>query len=132
MSNFIGLILVVLVLYGASKFNHYWQSVKAKQEQADNGGQPASTGVLPGLPPTLESSLQAAQKQGASGLKAWLKQYRSYVQDPRLAQIELDYVVLVATSDRAEAQRVFDGVKGRVQPGSPMYDRVKKLERTYQ
>lgn len=132
MSNFIGLILVVLVLYGASKFNHYWQSVKAKQEQSDSAGQPASNGPLPGLPPTLESSLQTAQKQGASGLKAWLKQYRSYVQDPRLAQIELDYVVLVATSDRAEAQRVFDGVKGRVQPGSPMYDRVKKLERTYQ
>lgn len=132
MSNFIGLIIVALVLFGASKFKNYWQSVKAKQEQGDNPARDAGSAVLPGLPSTLETSLQAAQKQGAAGLRPWLKQYRSYLQDPRLAQIELDYVVMVASSDPAEAKRVFDGVKSRVQPGSPMYDRVKKLEKTYQ
>ena len=132
MSNFIGLVLVGLLLYGASRLHKYWQSAKAKQEQAEGVHRPTGPTVLPGLPETMEASLQAAQKQGATGLRNWLKQYRAFVQDPRLAQIELDFVVLVATSDRGEAQRVFQSVKARVPPGSPMFDRVKKLEKTYQ
>ena len=132
MSNFVALILVALLLYGASKFSKYWESVKAKQEQAEGNPNDKRSNVLPGLPETMEPSLQAAQKQGAPGLRNWLKQYRAFVQDPRLAQIELDFVVLVAMSDRGEALRVFQSVKGRVQPGSPLFDRVKKLEKTYQ
>ncbi len=132
MSNFVALVLVGLLLYGASRFNKYWQSVKAKQEQAEGVQQDKGPTVLPGLPQTMEASLQAAQKQGANGLRNWLKQYRAFVQDPRLAQIELDFVVLVAMSDRGEAQRVFQSVQARVQPGSPLFDRVKKLEKSYQ
>ena len=131
MSNFIALILIGLLLFGAAKFSRYWESVKARQEQAETGQQ-GGTGVLPGMPETMEASLQAARKQGAAGLRTWLKQYRSFVKDPRVAQIELDFVVLVATSDRNEAQRVFESVRARLLPGSPMYDRMKKLEKTYQ
>jgi len=87
---------------------------------------------LTGLPPKLEPSLQAAQKQGARGLRTWLNNYRSYVQDPRLAWIELDYVVLVARGDPAEAKRVFAEVKSRTASSSPVYARVKQLEPTYQ
>lgn len=93
---------------------------------------PVNADQLPGLPPKLEPSLQIALKQGARGLRIWLKNYRGYVQDPRLAWIELDYAVLVAQKDPAEAKRVFAEVKSRVAPGSPVYGRIKQLEKTYE
>ena len=91
---------------------------------------PAST--LPGLPATLEASLATAEKQGASGLRDWLKNYRIYVRDPRLAAIELDYVVLINLQDPTEARRIFKDVKDRTPTFSPIYDRVKRLEKTFQ
>ena len=91
---------------------------------------PASN--LPGLPPNLEASLATAEKQGAAGLRSWLNTYRSFVRDPRLASIELDYVVLISLQDPAEAKRIFNDVKGRTPTFSPIYDRVKRLERSFQ
>jgi hypothetical protein len=84
------------------------------------------------LPASLETSLSAAQKQGAAGLRDWLNSYRIYVKDPRLAAIELDYVLLISHQDPAEAKRIFQEVKARTSPTSPVYDRVKKLEKTFQ
>lgn len=87
--------------------------------------------VLPGLPPTLEASLSAAERQGAAGLRDWLRNYRVHVRDPRLAAIELDYVVLISYQNPAEARRIFLDVKGRTPTFSPIYDRVKRLEKTF-
>jgi hypothetical protein len=87
---------------------------------------------LPGLPVGLESSLQTAHKQGAAGLKNWLKAYRPYVTDPRLAAIELDYVVMVGAGNIKEARQVFASVKQRTPTNSPVYPRIKQLEKNYQ
>ena len=84
------------------------------------------------MPGELEASLNLAQSRGAGGLHDWLGAYGSRLQDPRLAWIQLDYVVLVARSDPAEARLVFNAVRQRVKPESPVYDRVKQLEPTYQ
>jgi hypothetical protein len=89
-------------------------------------------GVLPGLPPALEPTLEAARKQGAAGLGRWLAHHRINVRDPRLAEIELDYAVLVSQKDPAEARRVFFAVKQRIQPTSPVYQRVQRLEKAFQ
>lgn len=91
-----------------------------------------SSSALPGMPESLESSLDAAQKQGADGLAQFLRQYRHAIRDPRLAAIELDYVVLVSLKDPNEARRVFRSVQERTPPASPVYQRVKRLEKTYQ
>jgi hypothetical protein len=66
------------------------------------------------------------------GLKDFLSTYGNTVNDPRLAAIELDYAVLVAPSNPSEARRVFAKVKGRLQENSPVYDRMKRLEKTYE
>jgi len=78
------------------------------------------------------ASLQAAKKQGASGLRTWLKSYGQMVQDPRKAWIELDYCVMVSREDLPEARRVFAEVKARTSPASPVWPRVKDLEKTYE
>jgi hypothetical protein len=136
MNFFLRLLVIALVFWGLVKLFHFLDSVK-KPDSFKLENEPAETRkekpaeVLPGLPSNFEPSLEAAQKEGAAGLRRWLEKYRSYVQDPRLASIELDYVVLVGASNREEARRVFRAVKQRVPPSSPVYPRVKKLEGAY-
>jgi len=54
------------------------------------------------------------------------------VEDPRKAWIELDFCVAVAREDPAEARRVFAAVKERIGPASPVWPRMKELEKTYE
>jgi len=87
---------------------------------------------LPGLPPRLQAVFDAAQQRGAQGLHDFLAAHSKEVSDPRLASIQLDYVLLVTTSDLADARRVFSKVKERLQPNSPVYSQLKQMEATYQ
>jgi hypothetical protein len=87
---------------------------------------------LPGLPYQLEASLQAARKQGAAGFRNWLKNNSRSVEDPRKAWIELDFCVAVFRENPAEAKRVFAAVKERIGPSSPVWPRMKQLEKTYE
>jgi len=134
MSAIIRLLIIALVFYGLVKLFHFLETVKPPpSSQVENEAETVKSKskaatVLPGLPPNFEASLETAQKEGAPGLKRWLDRYRSYVQDPRLASIELDYAVLVGAVNREEARRVFRAVKQRVPPDSPVYPRIKKLE----
>jgi hypothetical protein len=61
-----------------------------------------------------------------------LKAHGNSVQDPRKAWIQLDYCVLISREDPAEARRIFAEVKGRLQPSSPVWARIKRLEKTYE
>ena len=138
MRQFLAVLLIVGAIWGGKQLYNYWETVKAKKETEDRGGAPppatapAASTVLPGLPANLEASLQAAQKQGVAGLKNWLNLYRPYVSDPRLAAIELDYIVLISSTNPQEARRLFAVVKQRTPTDSPVYPRIKQLERTYQ
>ena len=87
---------------------------------------------LPGVPYQLQESLQAARTRGAAGLRTWLKTHAQSIEDPRKAWIELDYCVAVAREDPAEARRVFASVKERIGPASPVWARMKQLEKTYE
>ncbi|HUL51525.1 MAG TPA: hypothetical protein VLU94_02960 [Candidatus Nitrosotalea sp.] len=136
MKQIIAILLILAAIWGARELQSYWETVKARKI-AQEGGAPVTkpdataTTTLPGLPPSLEASLQEAQKRGAAGLKAWLKSYRVYVKDPRLASIELDYVVLIGAANVKEARETFAAVKERTPTNSPVYARVKQLEKTY-
>jgi len=94
---------------------------------------PAITGEsLPGLPPYLETSLSQAQQQGVEELGKWLKSWSKQVQDPRLAWIELDYIVLLNLKDHKAARERFLQVKARTAPGSPVFERIQKLDSAYE
>jgi len=120
-------ILVAIYMLGKSILGEY--HAKQKQEQAVEQGAPADG--LTGMQASFEPSLQQAQSQGAPALKAWLTRYSSYVQDPKLGSIQLDYAVLVGRSDPAEAKRVFQAVKARTPKTSPLYPRIQKLNSTF-
>ncbi len=136
MKTLIGILIVLAVIFFGWKVYDYWVGVDTEREAREQARRPPT--VVPerleGLPSQLEPSLQEAQKKGAPGLKAWLDQYKRspLVKDPRLAWIELDYVVGIAAENPLAAKRVFSEVKKRTPPESPVYPRIKELEKTYE
>ncbi len=134
MTKLIAIFIIVVVLFGGWHLFLYWEKVKNEEATAQKQAAAAivTGNQLQGLPQQLEPTLDAAQKEGATGLRNWLKKYNYNVVDPRKAWIQLDYCVAVAREDPAEAKRVFAEVKGRLQPSSPVWPRVKQLEKTYE
>jgi hypothetical protein len=122
-------LLAGIYLFGKAIFDQY-KAKEAKEEAAAKAANGPPDG-LEGMPANFQASLDAAQAQGAPALKNWLERYASFIHDPKLAAIQLDYVVLVSRSDPSEAKRVFQAFKARVPKDSPVYDRVKRLESTY-
>jgi hypothetical protein len=125
---------VIAVLYGGWNLFFYWERVRDEKEsiRKDTAAAALTSENLPGLPYGLDQSLRNAESQGAGALKTWLKDYGRLVQDPRKASIELDYCVMVARNDPAEAKRVFATVRERTGPTSPLWPRVKQLAPTYE
>jgi hypothetical protein len=134
MTKLIAAFIIIVVLYGGWHLFLYWEKVRDedKIKQKQEAAATVAEDQLPGLPDKLAPSLQAAKNQGAPGLKNWLKNYGRMVQDPRKAWIELDYCVLMSHDDLPEARRVFAEVKARTPPSSPVWPRVKQLEKTYE
>lgn len=128
----IALVIIVGLSLGAWQLYQYWGNFKDKPPATVNAPAEVSGDQLAGLPSNLESPLQTAEQHGASALKEFLTVHGKEIKDPRLAWIQLDYVVLVGASDRGEARLVFRKVEARVTDGSPVYSRVKELEKTYQ
>lgn len=134
MTKIIAGLIIALVLFGGWNLFLYWERVKNEEETAQK--QAAASAVvpeqLPGMPQPLETSLKAAQQQGADAMATWLKNYNHVLEDPRKAWIELDYVLLLSRNRPAEARKVFAAVKERTPATSPVYPRIKQLEKTYE
>ena len=134
MTKLIAALIVVAVLFGGWQLFFYWERVKNEEESVRKTAAAVEIAgeLLQGLPEKLGPSLQAAQTQGAAGLRNWLKTHGDAVKDPRKAWIELDYCVAVTREDTAEARRVFKRVKERTPKSSPVYPRIEKLAKTYE
>jgi len=135
MTKLITILIVVAALWGGWQLFLYWDKVKQEDEVAAKKkaqSEIVSGEQLSGMPYGLESSYQAAKNQGATAMRTWMKLNGRNVQDPRKAWIELDYCVAVAREDPSEAKRTFASVKTRTAQTSPVWPRIKQLEKTYE
>lgn len=128
------IVIAVVVGLGAWQLFEYWQKV---QDEKDTEAKNAAAAVvnpdtLSGLPTQYYESLHTAQQQGVDALGNWLKLYGAGVQDPRKAWIQLDYVVLLTRQNPQEAKRIFNEVKDRTLPNSPVWPRIQSMEKSYQ
>lgn len=121
-------LIAIVVWIGNFLYSEYAGKQKAAQMQ-QGGGTPAA--MLEGLPPELEGSLQQSQAAGAAALKQWLEKHARFVRDPALASIQLDYVMQLGRSDPVEAKRIFQQVRTRIRPDSPVHAKMKKIEPTF-
>lgn len=134
MRQFLTVVLVAGAIWLGLRFYNYARTeVKEaeKVESPEKWNEPAP-GKLAGMPARMEEGLAAARGSGATGLADWLSSNRFQVRDPRLAEIEMDYVVLVGSTDRNEAKRALASIGRRLKPDSPVYPRFQKLEKAYQ
>ena len=143
MTRIIGICITILVGWVGWIIYEQWSKTAAEQELSQVEYDHAHAAVeamnprtLHGIPDKMrdkmEDTLQKAQQNGAVGLREWLKIYSKFVEDPRLGWIQLDYAVLVARDSPGEAKRVFHEVKDRTPPTSPIYPRIKLLEKAYE
>lgn len=133
MTKLIAALMVLAVLYGGWELFFYWEKVKNEQEtQKKQASTVIDPDGLAGLPQPLEPALKAAEAQGAPGLRTFLKNYGRSIQDPRKAWVELDFCLLIAREDPAEAKRIFAQVKNRTPETSPIWPRIKKLEKAFE
>jgi hypothetical protein len=135
MKALITILIIVGVAFGAYKIWEYWDNVQQERDQKQNAPvTQISPGSLPGLPQKMEQGLTDAEKGGPKALKAWLDKAKpsGAVKDPRLAWIELDYVLMITKDDPVEAKRIFRDVQQRIPADSPVAKRVKALEKNYE
>jgi len=127
------ILIVAAVGFGGYKLWEYWDTTQQEKTVTEptQSVQPQS---LQGLPNQLEPKLQEAQRKGPEAFKEFIDSIKKspFVKDPRLAWIELDYVVMIAAKDPGEAKRIFARVKERTPENSPVYPRIKSLEKTFE
>lgn len=136
MKALISILILVLVVMGGYKLWEHWQTMEDQRrlDRKTATGADIKPDQLPGLPFQLENKLHDAQRGGPQTFKRFLDACRLYpdVKDPRLAWMELDYVIMISNSDPIEAKKIFRQVKNRTETNSVIYPRIQALSRTYE
>lgn len=130
MRQVLTVLFVLAALWAGWRFVEYSRQTMRANEQRDTSGRYAP-GKLPGLPVDLEGALATAEKEGAGSLQRWLAQHRPEIAEPRLTEIELDYVVLAGRTSTAEARRVLNLIKARIPRDHPVHTRFTQLDAAY-
>lgn len=126
------LIIAVVVFIGYRTYLHW-----AMLQEDHDGRKPTpivnvSSGSLPGLPEQLDASFHAARDKSPAAFRAWFNANEKQLADPRKAWIELDLCVAIRRDNPVEAKAIFARVKKRVPPSSPVWPRLKELEKAFE
>ena len=136
MKVLISILIVLGVIFGVWKGYDYWDRVNTEKDKSERkaSGADMNPNDLPGMPYQLMEKYRNASQNGPAAMKAFLDAYGKApsFQDPRKAWIELDYIVAITSSEPIEAKKRFATVKERVSPNSPIYFRIRALEKTYE
>lgn len=134
MSKIIGAFVIILFIVAGWKLVGYYNQVAEEERSQKKVEQGANIKPeqLDGMPYQLDLSWQAATKNGSAAMREWLKLYGPQINDPRKAWIEMDYCVAAMREDPIDAKRVFQTVKERTSTNSPVFPRVRQLERTFE
>ncbi len=129
--------LISLVVLGLIALGFYkaWEAWELKQTSAEvEKNATINPARLQGMDFKIEPMYREAQSKGAYGLRDFIDRYKGtqFLEDPKLAWIELDYALLLSVSDPPEARKVFNRVRARINSGSPVYARMKSLEKSFQ
>jgi hypothetical protein len=136
MKVLIGILIALAVVIGAYKLFEHWEAVKERRvlEEKMAKGADINPDQLPGLPWQLVQKLRDAQQAGPASVKNFIDYCKrvSEVKDPRLAWIELDYVIMITSTDPVEAKKIFQAVKKRTPEDSPIQPRLKAMAKNYE
>ena len=136
MKVLIGVVIALIVAIGGYKLFEHWEAVNQQrglEEKAARGGD-INPDNLPGLPWQLTQKLRGAQQAGPASVKNFIEYCKRLpdVKDPRLAWIELDYAVMITSTDPVEAKKIYQAVKKRTPEDSPIQPRLKAMAKNYE
>jgi hypothetical protein len=130
--------LIWVLIFAAVAFIGYrlyltWEKAKGGEDPKTVTA-PASVSPesLAGLPSQLDSTYRAAKERGVTTFRAWFNANESKLSDPRKAWIELELCLAMTRDNPAEAKKIYARVKSRVPPSSPVWPKVKELEKTFE
>jgi hypothetical protein len=132
MKALISIFIVAACAFMGMKLMQQWDASKNAASVEPKPAPVIATESLPGMDGSLETAFADAKKRGVTGLRDFLTRYGRTIRDPRRAAIELDYAALLLKNDPVEARKIFNRVKQRTPESSPVYPRVKQLEKMYQ
>lgn len=126
-------VLIILVI-GYIGYLMFQQWDKARLEHAGRKNEPTTIvgDSLPGMPYQLDQSYKTAKGTSAAAFQTWFTTNERHLADPRKAWIELELCVAMSRQNPAEARKIFANVKARVPPSSPVWSRLKELEKTFE
>jgi hypothetical protein len=136
MKVLIGVLIALVVGIGGYKLFEHWEAVKERRvlEEKAARGADINPENLPGLPWQLVQKLRDAQQAGPASVKNFIEYCKRVpdAKDPRLAWVELDYVVLITSTDPVEARKIYHEVKKRTPEDSPIQPRLKTMAKNYE
>jgi hypothetical protein len=136
MKILISILIVLAVGIGGYKLYEHWNTVKEQgiQQRKAAAGATINPDTLSGMPYQLLPKLRESQQAGPETFKRFIDGCKNFpdVKDPRLAWMELDYMVMISSTDPVEAKKIFFDVKKRTPTESPIYPRIKALEKSYE
>ena len=109
MKILISILIVLAVGVGGYKLWEHWNAVKEEGALARKAaaGADINPDNLPGLPHQLQYKVREAQQAGPETFKRFIDSCKRFpdVKDPRLAWMELDYMVMISSTDPVAASR---------------------------
>lgn len=133
MTRVIWALIIVAVAFVGFRVYEHWVKINA---ETGSGKPPPvvqfSGDALPGMPAQLETSYRTARDTSPAAFRAWFNAHGKQISDPRKAWIELDLCVAVRRDNPAEAKAIYARLKDRVPPSSPVWPRLKELEKAFQ
>jgi hypothetical protein len=133
MTKLIWVLIIAVVVFIGYRFYLHWAKI---QEERGGRTPPPVVNVsgdsLPGMPPQLDASCRAAKDKSPAAFRAWFNAHEKELADPRKAWIELDLCVAIRRDSPAEAREIFARVTKRLPPSSPVWTRMKELEKAFQ
>ena len=133
MTRLIWALIIAAVAFVGYRVYLHWAQI-----QEERGGKKevpvvaVSGDSLPGMPAHLDEGCRAAKNKSPAAFRAWFNANEKQLSDPRKAWIELDLCVAVRRDSPAEAKDIFARVKKRVPPSSPVWPRMKELEKAFE
>lgn len=133
MTKAIWALIIVVVAYIGYLLFQQWDKARLEHagQKPEQAAVLASGDSLAGMPHQLDAGYRAAKGNGPAAFRAWFTTNEKLLADPRKAWIELELCVAMTRENPAEAKKIYTTVKGRVPPSSPVYAKVKELEKTF-
>ena len=132
MTKAIWILIILAVGYGGYLLFQQWDQARLEHD-GQKKAEAAAVVVgerLPGMQQQLESALKSAKDKGPVAFQSWFTANEKTLADPRKAWIELELCVAMSRENPSEAKKIFARVKARVPPSSPVWPKMKELEKT--